>query len=171
MKKKILVVSDSHGDRKILEEIYEKYQNKVDFFFHNGDSELKPNDQLWQNFFVVGGNVDCSGFKNEQTIKIGMDTFFQTHGHLYNVSFSLQNLISAALENQVDIVLFGHLHKIICEKRKGILLVNPGSILNPRGDLKIKSYAILSLEAKKISVQYYRREHSEIYELNFNFMR
>ena len=40
-KQTIIVMSDSHGDRSVVEAIKEKYLGKVDGIFHNGDSELK----------------------------------------------------------------------------------------------------------------------------------
>ena len=40
-KQTIIVMSDSHGDRSIVEAIKEKYLGQVDGIFHNGDSELK----------------------------------------------------------------------------------------------------------------------------------
>ena len=39
-KQTIIVMSDSHGDRAIVEEIKTYYLGKVDAIFHNGDSEL-----------------------------------------------------------------------------------------------------------------------------------
>ena len=43
-KQTIIVMSDSHGDRSIVEAIKEKYLGQVDGIFHNGDSELKSDD-------------------------------------------------------------------------------------------------------------------------------
>ena len=41
-KQTIIVMSDSHGDSLIVEEIRDRYVGKVDAVFHNGDSELRP---------------------------------------------------------------------------------------------------------------------------------
>ncbi|WP_238140673.1 metallophosphoesterase family protein, partial [Streptococcus suis] len=54
--KTILVMSDSHGDRQIVEEIKKHYFGKVDAIFHNGDSELDSQDSLWDGIQVVNGN-------------------------------------------------------------------------------------------------------------------
>ena len=43
----IIVMSDSHGDRDIIQTIKDQYQGKVDAIFHNGDSELPSNDPIW----------------------------------------------------------------------------------------------------------------------------
>jgi putative phosphoesterase len=169
--KKILVISDSHGDREILKDIRDCYKNKVDLLFHNGDSELSANDELWQDFIVVGGNVDLAGFKEEQLIIFDKDIIFQTHGHCYGIKFDLEQLVSAAQQKRATIVLFGHLHRISCEKRQGILFINPGSITQPRGLVQEKSYAILSLEKNLIKIQYYNRRHLPLQKLHFEFSR
>ena len=44
--KTIIVMSDSHGDREIVEDIKKTYQGKVDAIFHNGDSELPRSDPV-----------------------------------------------------------------------------------------------------------------------------
>ena len=57
-KQTIIVMSDSHGDRSIVEAIKEKYLGQVDGIFHNGDSELKSDDPVWEGIHVVQGNMD-----------------------------------------------------------------------------------------------------------------
>ena len=47
-KQTIIVMSDSHGDSLIVEEIRDRYVGKVDAVFHNGDSELRPDSPLWE---------------------------------------------------------------------------------------------------------------------------
>ena len=56
-KQTIIVMSDSHGDRAIVEEIRNHYIGKVDAIFHNGDSELPSDDEVWQGIQVVAGNM------------------------------------------------------------------------------------------------------------------
>ena len=57
-KQTIIVMSDSHGDSLIVEEIRDRYVGKVDAVFHNGDSELRPDSPLWEGIRVVKGNMD-----------------------------------------------------------------------------------------------------------------
>ena len=49
-KQTIIVMSDSHGDSLIVEEIRDRYLGKVDAIFHDGDSELRPDSPLWEGF-------------------------------------------------------------------------------------------------------------------------
>ena len=48
--KTIIVMSDSHGDREIINDIKTKYQGEVDAIFHNGDSELLSSDTIWEGY-------------------------------------------------------------------------------------------------------------------------
>ena len=47
----------------------------------------------------------------------------------------------AAQEQQADIFLFGHTHKIFSETRNGVAMLNPGSI----GDYRYPTYGIVEI--------------------------
>ncbi|MHC5248039.1 metallophosphoesterase [Enterococcus sp. LJL90] len=169
---KYLVVSDNHGDRDVLVDLKNQYAGKVDYFFHCGDSELAPNDELWQTFYVVKGNCDFDPeFPDRRLVDTGADRVYMTHGHLSNVRFGLNHLTYEAQENQATIALFGHTHQIGCEKHQGILFLNPGSISQPRGPIQIQSYAIIKSTPTQDEVQYYRRNHQMVPDLHFVFKK
>ncbi|MGX7148728.1 metallophosphoesterase [Enterococcus ureasiticus] len=167
---KYLVVSDNHGDRDVLVDLADEYRGKVDKMFHCGDSELEPDDTLWNDFIVVKGNCDYDPeFPNSIVEKNGTDTIFMTHGHLANVRSGLTTLTFQADEAKANIVLFGHTHEIGCEVRANVLYLNPGSISLPRGPIQLKSYAIIESTADQFVVQYYGRDHNPYKELHFVF--
>mgnify|MGYP000839536961 FL=1 len=83
----IIVMSDSHGDRSIVEAIKEKYLDQVDGIFHNGDSELKSDDPVWEGIHVVQGNMDFyDGYPERLVTQLGPTRIIQTHGHLFQLS-------------------------------------------------------------------------------------
>ncbi|MGM0212709.1 metallophosphoesterase [Enterococcus sp. AZ109] len=167
-----LVVSDNHSDRQILDELVKRYDGKVDGMFHCGDSELAANDPLWQYFTVVGGNCDYDpGYKAEQVVTVGSDRVFMTHGHRSNVRFGLTMLSLQAQEAKATIALFGHIHQAVAEMDQGILFVNPGSISQPRGPIRVPSYAIIDSTPDKYLVQYYNRAHQPVEELAAEFVK
>ncbi|MDH6363031.1 putative phosphoesterase [Enterococcus sp. PF1-24] len=169
---KYLVVSDNHGNRPILVDIQTTYQGKIDYFFHCGDSELSPQDELWQTFKVVRGNCDYDPqYPESLTIETGEDCVFITHGHLVNVGFGLNRLELKAEEAQATIALFGHTHQIGCEMHNQTLFLNPGSVSQPRGKIMIPAYAIIDATDESYEVQYYRRNHQKIPELHFLFKK
>ena len=82
-KQTIIVMSDSHGDSLIVEEIRDRYVGKVDAVFHNGDSELRPDSPLWEGIRVVKGNMDFyAGYPERLVTELGSTKIIQTHGHL-----------------------------------------------------------------------------------------
>ncbi|MBO0440222.1 metallophosphoesterase [Candidatus Enterococcus ikei] len=167
---KYLVVSDNHGDRDVLVDLAETYRGKVDKMFHCGDSELEPNDVLWNEFIVVKGNCDYDPEFPESIVEhTGIDTVFMTHGHLANVRFGLTTLAMQAAEVGATVALFGHTHEIGCEVRGNVLYLNPGSISQPRGPIQLKSYAVIESTLDKFVVQYYGRDHKPFKELHFVF--
>lgn len=169
---KVLVVSDSHGDREVLVELKERYEGKVSKMFHCGDSELAAADEIWNSYVTVGGNMDFDReFPLEQVVTIGENRFFMVHGHRHEVKFTMAPLIEAAKKAQAQFAFFGHSHELGVEKRDNILLLNPGSILQPRGRYNIKTYAIVEIEQNAINVSYYDREHTRLKDLVVEFKR
>ena len=51
---KYLVVSDSHGDKAILQKLVTAYAGKVDLMLHCGDSELPVTDEVFKYFKEIG---------------------------------------------------------------------------------------------------------------------
>ena len=135
--KTILVMSDSHGDRQIVEEIKNRYFGKVDAIFHNGDSELDSQDSIWDGVYVVNGNCDYfGGYPDQLVTNLDDVTIAQTHGHLYGINYGWQRLDYWAQEVDADICLYGHLHVPDAEVRGKTLFLNPGSVSQPRGLVK-----------------------------------
>lgn len=93
-KQTIIVMSDSHGDRAIVEEIRNHYIGKVDAIFHNGDSELPSDDEVWQGIQVVAGNMDFyDGYPERLVTDLAGTIIAQTHGHLFHINFSFKSWI------------------------------------------------------------------------------
>ncbi|MEO1782085.1 metallophosphoesterase [Enterococcus diestrammenae] len=169
---KILVVSDSHGDRQILVDILEKFQDRVSLLIHCGDSELPAADPLFNVYQVVGGNCDFdSGYHERRILQTNLDRIYVTHGHLSNVRFGLSEIAYEAREQDATIVLFGHTHQIGCEVVQHRLYLNPGSISQPRGPIQKKAFAVIEATKAGWQVQYYGRDFEPIADLHFTFKR
>lgn len=162
---KILVMSDTHGDAAIIQEV--KKQNlDVDAIFHCGDSELPFDASELKDVYKVRGNCDYDmNFPTEVIKEINGETIFTTHGHLFGVKSNLNALSFRAREVGADVVLFGHSHILGVELVDEILYVNPGSLLLPRGR-KEKSYAIIEKTGNSWSVSFYTEEKQIIVEKN-----
>ncbi|MGB3160839.1 metallophosphoesterase [Carnobacterium sp.] len=169
---KVLVVSDSHGDRDILVGLIETYKGKVDAMIHCGDSELEETDSIWQEMLSVKGNMDFDqAYPVVRTEKIDQEKIVWVHGHLHEVKKTMQTLLVVAKEAQAKFAFFGHTHELGVEMIDGILVMNPGSILLPRGAYKLKTYAVVETDKETIKVTYYNRMHQPVEELKRTFAR
>src|SRR5699024_12718774 len=88
----ILIISDSHGWEKQLQDI-RKNQSHVKEAILCGDSELNVDSPFLKDYLVVKGNCDWTAvFPNEMLFEYGGLTFLITHVHLFYYQRSLLNL-------------------------------------------------------------------------------
>lgn len=162
--RKILILSDSHHERELLMRIVENNPD-CEAYFHCGDSQLPSHDQSLQAFYVVAGNTDFdSQLAPELLLDFSPYTFWLTHGHRYRVNWELTQLVQTAKNLQAQVVCFGHTHVPTCQKIDGILCVNPGSVVSPRGGWSFGTYIILefSVENPEIIVRFYKSASHEL---------
>ena len=171
---RFVVVSDSHGDRDILVQLVAQYQDQPVTMLHCGDSELTTDDPLFNQMTVVQGNMDFNGqFPAQVVVPVANERIFLTHGHLYGVNGDLMRLLLAAQESQANLAFYGHTHQLACEMHEGVLLLNPGSIAQPRGqfrDLK-GTYAVVDVTPDQYQIQYYNRRFEPVSQFHFTFKR
>ena len=140
----ILVLSDSHGRRDMIEEAVHRQIKKPDAVIFLGDGlRDMENAQIGDiPLYTVAGNCDMGGFfccddaPDEQNLFFGDKRIFFTHGHKYGVKSTLAPLISEAAARGADIILFGHTHiafekVILTDNEYGIKTEKPIYVLNP----------------------------------------
>ena len=152
---KVVVFSDAHGNKTIVERII-SFNPDADYLVSLGDSELPINFLMDLDIIAIKGNYPRDGgFVFESTLKVGNKELFLTNGHKYGVHKSLKKLLHHAFQIECDIVLYGHTHIARVDKVNNLLLINPGSIKNPRSKI-VSSYLILNIT--KESVEYIFKE-------------
>ena len=132
---RILLISDSHGGRIILREIFQEFGNLTDIFCFCGDGIPDLVDCIEQShwdkelsscipnaMFFVQGNGDSSRamiLTDERcSISVPVEVFFEaagkkiymTHGHKFDVYYGTKDLYKNALSLGADIVFYGHTH-------------------------------------------------------------
>lgn len=164
--KTILILSDSHGLTKEMEQILQRHD--TDYVFHCGDSELAIHHPLIEKMHIVKGNCDFGvSMPEEKWIDIQGIRFFLTHGHLYQVGHGLTNLSYRASEENAQIICYGHTHRAGVIKINKQIFINPGSIYSSR-DRRERTYALLTLEnGKHLSVTFYTTDGRVLEELAF----
>ena len=151
---KILVISDTHGETGKAEEVI-KVNNQIDLIIHLGDcfrdaqklAELFP---LIQMEYIYGNSDFVLGeVPAEKVLEYQGKRILITHGHRYSVKWDYNKLCKKAEEMRVDLLLFGHTHVADIVKKEEYILLNPGSISDPR-DNASESYAIIEINEHSI---------------------
>lgn len=153
--KKILVLSDSHGNVKNM--IQAVQAERPDLIIHLGD--CWPDAGRLHSMFPdipmerVPGNCDCMQEQQVRLVQIFDRDFLLCHGHTFNVKAGYLSLQYAAQERKADAALFGHTHRVFYGTHNGIVYLNPGSIGSPPGGIE-PSYGILEIGAADSKIVY-----------------
>ena len=116
---KILVVSDSHGDEKLLKELINQYPS-MDYYLHAGDSGLDQ-DTLYP-FISVRGNTDYYPFDELFRIYTPMGYLLMKHKPTFT---------NEQIKNN-KFLINGHTHQNRFYIERDKIFLNPGSITLPR---------------------------------------
>ena len=170
----IIIVSDNHGQTRYLSDMV-NYHDEADYYLHCGDSNLDPESMEMKPFIAVKGNTDyVENYKLHEHVKLPTgEKIWITHGHREAVGFYPEKIVDLAaefpLEKMPQIILYGHLHKVDVRMHRGHLIINPGSISEPR-DGVIKTYAKLIVSKLAYQIEIYHAQSHEVIK-EFQFLR
>lgn len=152
MGKKILVVSDNHGNMYNLQTAIAFMEGKIDAMVHCGDSEFSPDTPRGLvdcPVYMAEGNCDYqfSG-DSEDIFEMAGHVCFVTHGNRYGENWGEDELLERALEMGADLVFYGHTHCPAYEiyEEEGVTIFNPGSVSQPRQNPPKPSFLVVELE-------------------------
>ena len=154
MTTKILILSDSHGRVGKMKNII--LANMADVIIYLGDGEKDLESVLTDldidicgddpKILQVRGNCDRDSYEEVTLIRpINGVRFYITHGYEQGVKYGTDKIADLADSEGCKIVLFGHTHRPLKEKKNGLLLFNPGSVANGE-------YGIITISDGKIRV-------------------
>jgi len=139
---KILVMSDSHGDINSCLAAVRKENPELILHLGDHDTDALAIAKAFPKIPVksVKGNCDpASAGEVQLDFKLLGKKFIMTHGHVYGVKSGLESILHMALENNTDVLLFGHTHIAFYEVWDKAVIVNPGSVMD-------KKYAVLEIK-------------------------
>lgn len=120
---RIGIVSDTHG---LLRPQVEETLKQCDYIFHAGDFDT---GKLYQQMRRIGpplsavrGNNDLGRWAE----KLPEICRVEAGGIRFLIVHDRQDVLEEYL-SQVDVVIFGHSHRLYCQEEDGILWLNPGS--------------------------------------------
>ena len=143
--KRIIVLSDTHG---LLRPEVLAHLAGADAVIHGGDINTQAIvDKLreYATLHIVRGNNDkewAEGLPHSLAFRIEGVRFFLVHNKK-DVPPDLTG---------VDVVIYGHSHKYVCEDKDGVLWLNPGSCGRRRFDQEI-TFAVLTAEKGGVQVE------------------
>ena len=141
---RMLVVSDTHGDRRSLQEVIDTHP-EASLLVHLGDgaSDLTAVTEFCAvRTLQVAGNRDfASQHPDDAEFRFGGQLFFAAHGHHYGVKYDLYRFSCAARSRGARVALFGHTHQPLSVYDDGLYLVNPGSLSHGG------AYAMIDIDA------------------------
>ena len=145
--KKILIVSDTHGNAKGLQKLRPLVEEN-DYIVHLGDGAGDMREFMREfpdKVYLCGGNCDFfSHYPDEGVIQIESVKILYCHGHKYRVKSTLLELAHTAKERDCDIALYGHTHQALVSEIDGVTLINPGSLSRPVGEGGSYGYLVVN---------------------------
>ena len=158
----LLIFSDSHGRAEAMQAVLDRQIRTPDavIFLGDGLKDIQWLDTNGSTLFEVRGNCDWSSHwqdeKNERFLFLEGHKLLLTHGHLHDVKSGLGRIVSYAIKNGVDIVLYGHTHLAheYClpagERIGGAVLSRPLYLFNPGSIGSDGSFGTLTLFGENV---------------------
>ncbi len=133
--KRILILSDSHGDTNRCMNIINKYENQLDAIIHAGDCVRDAEDLSFiypdiPIHYVRGNNDIFTTAPGDLIVDISGVRVFITHGHDYRVKYELRytTLAKRAQAVGAKLCVFGHTHIPHTDFSGEMTILNPGSV-------------------------------------------
>ena len=139
---KYLILSDTHGRRDRLREIWQRHRDADGLvFLGDGVADLHAIEEISCPIYAVRGNCDifsmqADAFCEEQWMHMGEYTVLLMHGHRHGVKQNEETAAIYAASRGADLLLFGHTHQPLeryypqgelPNMKKPLYLFNPGS--------------------------------------------
>ncbi len=177
---RLLVISDSHGSRQILEEIIRNYGKECHALIFCGDGacdlayilNLSKKDKDFQEALppviaLARGNGDPSTYPvnphfslnipNSQLLIVNGHKILVVHGHREGVDFGLENLGLEMQLSECKLAFYGHTHIAREDRLQDYQIVNPGSCARPRGG-QPAGFAIATVEKNFIDIAFIKMQ-------------
>lgn len=149
---KVLVFSDSHGRKELVDRMLSKEPDCKDvIFLGDGMSDVEWVREFYpdKRFTCVRGNNDWSYTVNTEAYKYfdGV-TVFAAHGDKLDVRTTLFYLYKQASAVKAQLALYGHTHvsKTVTEATSGVTAVNPGALCDGK-------YCVINIEKGKFEIE------------------
>jgi putative phosphoesterase len=145
-----LVISDSHGNQKLLRQVLRQEQN-VDFIIHLGDfyGDLEGNEDFTKNKVLIRvPGIMNPGYFNA---RLPVYQIVEISGWQIGCIHSPQDI--PQIWQEVEIILYGHTHSPIIKRQFDKLEINPGHLKKEEDRGNIASYALLNFSEDEVYIE------------------
>ena len=150
--KRIIILSDSHGNLKGVEELLPLIAEN-DYVIHLGDGagDMREAWGLYpEKIYACAGNCDFfSSLPEDGVLDVEGISIYFCHGHRYGVKTDLRALALAAKRRNCAVALYGHTHVADITEMEGVTLINPGTLRRAVG--QGGSYCYLVVHNEKVT--------------------
>ncbi|ABO51188.1 phosphodiesterase, MJ0936 family [Desulforamulus reducens MI-1] len=158
---RILVLADTHGRLGPIYHIM-KHIGKVDLILHAGDHYRDCNELAFTLEVPakgVMGNCDYPGDAPiEDLLEVEGFKIFITHGHRHGVKYGTNSILERAKELGAQVAIYGHTHISDFRVIDNIMIINPGSPVQPRGR-KRPSVGLIEIQGNKINTEIFHIDY------------
>jgi len=152
---KIAVLSDTHvpfAAKELPKDIYKNLE-QADAIIHAGDYQVASvidRLQAIAPFYGVCGNMDGADIRQQlpqrRIIEIGGFAIGVMHGW-GNPAGLLDRILASFKNDRIDVLVYGHSHRVQLENKGEMLICNPGSPTDSRF-AQFQSMGMLTVEEK-----------------------
>ena len=147
---KALVISDTHGNQKLLRQVL-KQEQEVSIIFHLGDfyKDVEQNYDLTDGKLIhrVPGIFNSGYFSG----KLPATCVTEINGWKIGCVHAPQDI--PKLPGKLDLVMHGHTHSPFIEKQAARIILNPGHLKNVVDRGNMASYAILEVTETDLTIK------------------
>ncbi len=160
---KIVIFSDSHGNRTNMRETLKTEKPRMVFYLGDG---LRDIERVMEEFpdialHCVAGNCDLrSHVPTEELVIVQNIPMLLAHGHTHNVKYGYESYLIYGMKRGMQVLLAGHTHTPCIWEDRGVVLINPGSV----GNYFSPTYAVLEIEDGLIRRMEIRKVEHPVYE-------
>lgn len=159
---RVAIISDTHGSFHHLPAAVAAL-GQVDWLLHAGD-HLRDVPHVAQALGlpeervrgVVGNCCYPQQEPAEVQVEIGGVKFLLVHGHKHGAKTGVERIHYAAQEAGARVAVFGHSHVAVCVDWGGVLLLNPGSLSQPRLPGDPPTCAVVEIEDGEVRAEILR---------------
>jgi len=161
---KIGILSDSHKKTTLLNEAIAHLKSfGCEILIHAGDLEVEESLKILKNsgliYTSVFGNNDFNLISYQNDYKIHQEPYYFK---IKETKFKLMHL-PYFMNNDTDIIIFGHTHQFETKYENGSLYINPGEVCGRNKPLS--ECAILEIFEKQYRITYhFRKLEDEIWQ-------